>query len=85
MKSNYLYPPLFKPLPDSLLTPSFVLVDYYKDEMKTPSNGSKIRNSEIYAKINDKKEPEYIQFIYKESLIENGLVDIIRPLVVLWE
>ncbi|MBO7106088.1 MAG: hypothetical protein J6W22_11515 [Fibrobacter sp.] len=83
LESNLTNPPKFRPLPDTLLTSSFELVDYFRSPVKKLASPAEIKYSEIYGKLNEKRKPVFVQFIYTDFMEKSGLVDQIRSTITL--
>lgn len=83
LESNLTNPPEFRPLPDTLLTSSFELVDYFRSPSKRLASPAEMNYSEIYGKLNEKRKPVFVQFIYTDFMEKSGLADQIRSTITL--
>ena len=82
LDSSFVNPPDFKPLPDSLLSSTFEMVDYFKSREKRQLPSTEIKYSEIYGKLNKKRTPVFFQFMYTDFMKKSGQADLIRKAVV---
>jgi len=81
--SNFVYPPKFKKIPDSLLSSTFELIDYYRIQAKMQTSSTEMKYSEIYGKRNKNNEAEFVQFIYTDFMKKSELANLTRSAIIL--
>lgn len=83
LESNFVYPPKFKKMPDSLLSSAFELIDYYRIPAKTQTSSTEMKYSEIYGKRNKNNKAEFVQFIYTDFMKKSKLANLTRSAIIL--